>query len=33
MDGFDPPALDVFRGRIGKYTMLKLLVMNVLKSL
>ncbi len=33
MDGLNLPSLDVFRGRIGKYTMLKLLVMSVSKSL
>jgi integrase len=33
IDGFDPPSQDVFRGRIGKETMLKLLTMNVSKSL
>lgn len=33
MDGFDPPSLDMFRGRIGKETMLKFLAMNVSKSL
>jgi len=33
MDGLDPASLDVFRGRTGKYTILKMLVMNVSKSL
>lgn len=33
MDGFDPPSLDMFCGRIGKYAMLKLHAMNVLKNL